>query len=108
MENLMNTELAANRLSSLGNPTRLSLFRLLIRAGKEGMNIGDIQSKLNVPASTLAHHIQALEQTGMVKQKKRGREVINTADYEAMNDLVSYLTDECCQGFTKENNRNTC
>jgi len=98
----MDIEIAATHLSSLGNATRLSLFRLLIRAGKAGLNIGEIQKHLNIPPSTLAHHIQALQQTNMLIQEKRGREVINTANYDAMNQLIDFLTDHCCQGVSDE------
>ena len=102
----MDIEIAATRLSSLGNATRLSLFRLLVRAGKEGLNIGEIQKHLDIPPSTLAHHIQALQQTNMVIQKKQGREVINTANYDAMNRLVDFLTEHCCQGVAAECEKN--
>ena len=98
----MNTQTAARRLAALGNATRLALFRLLVRAGTGGMNIGEIQDRLGVPASTLAHHLRALAEAGVVTQEKRGREVINTANYAAMNGLVAYLTDECCHGFAAE------
>lgn len=94
----MNNDLAADRLSALGNPTRLSIFRLLVRAGNDGITIGDIQNRLKVPASTLAHHLQALEQAGLVSQERRGRTVINTANFGTMNALIAYLSDECCAG----------
>lgn len=94
----MNNDLAADRLSALGNPTRLSIFRLLVRAGNDGITIGDIQNRLKVPASTLAHHLQALEQAGLVSQERRGRTVINTANFGTMNALIAYLSDECCTG----------
>jgi len=97
----MDTDTAAQRLAALGNTTRLSLFRLLVRAGTEGMNIGDIQHHLGVPASTLAHHLRALAEAGVVEQQKRGREVITSANYEAMNGLVAYLTEQCCDGLAE-------
>ena len=89
---------AAPQLAALGNRTRLRLFRLLVRAGAEGLNVGQIQAQLEIPASTLAHHLAALSRAGMVEQEKQGREVICRANYEAMNALVGYLTEACCSG----------
>ncbi|NIR30019.1 MAG: helix-turn-helix transcriptional regulator [Gammaproteobacteria bacterium] len=85
-------------MAALGNRTRLRLFRLLVRAGPEGLNVGELQRHLAIPASTLAHHLATLTHAGLLQQEKRGREVICTADYEAVNGLVAYLTDECCAG----------
>ncbi|MCP5367186.1 MAG: helix-turn-helix transcriptional regulator [Hyphomicrobiales bacterium] len=98
-EPALDADQAARRLAALGNPTRLALFRLLIRAGTEGMNIGEVQARAGIPPSTLAHHLRALTDAGVVRQEKRGREVINTALYAAIDGLLAYLTDECCLGF---------
>ncbi len=89
---------AASGLSALGNRTRLRLFRLLVKAGKTGMNVGDIQALIEVPASTLAHHLATLARSGLVIQERQGREVISRVDYKAMRTLVGYLTEECCTG----------
>lgn len=93
-----NESRAAQGLAALGNRTRLRLFRLLVRAGPAGLNIGELQRHLGIPASTLAHHLATLTRAGLVQQQKQGREVMCTADYEAVNALVAYLTDECCAG----------
>ncbi len=90
---------AANGLSALGNRTRLRLFRLLVKAGDAGMNVGDIQALIEVPASTLAHHLTTLARSGLVIQERRGREVISRADYGTMRGLMGYLTEECCAGI---------
>ncbi len=90
---------AAHRLAALGNPTRISLYRLLVRAGNEGLNMGEIKRRLEVPASTLSHHVGTLVQTGLIVREKRGREMICVANYAAMHAVVDYLTDECCLGF---------
>jgi DNA-binding transcriptional ArsR family regulator len=95
----MNEDRAALCLSALGNPTRIRLYRLLVRAGRQGLNVGDLQRLLAVPASTLAHHVAALVKAGLVVQERRGREVICFAKYEAMNRIVGYLTEACCAGF---------
>ena len=94
----MDEEQAALRLSALGNPTRLRLFRLLVRAGPKGLNVGDLQRLLGVPGSTLAHHIAALVKADLLLQERRGREVICAANYGVMNGLVAYLTEQCCAG----------
>ena len=93
---------AVKGLAALGNSTRLRLFRLLVRAGPGGLNIGDLQRFMNMPASTLAHHLSTLTRAGLVLQQRRGREVICTADYAVINDLVAYLKDQCCAGLTDQ------
>jgi DNA-binding transcriptional ArsR family regulator len=100
--NSLSEDRAAQGLAALGNPHRLRLFRLLMRAGPGGLNIGDLQRLLDLPASTLAHHLAKLTQAGLMLQEKRGREVICTAHYDTMNDLLSYLTDQCCSGVKLE------
>ena len=88
----------ATSLSALGHEARLHLYRFILRAGDEGVNVGAISRHLDLPASTLAHHLTALVGAGLIIQEKRGRETINRADFAAMDDLVSYLTEECCLG----------
>lgn len=83
-------------LAALGNETRLRIFRLLVRAGNEGVAVGDIQQRLGVPASTLSHHLAALRQAKLVSQRREGRTILCAAVYPAMNALIGYLTDECC------------
>jgi DNA-binding transcriptional ArsR family regulator len=100
--NSLSENQAAEGLAALGNPHRLRLFRLLVRAGPDGLNISDLQRLLDLPASTLAHHLAKLTQAGLVSQEKRGREVICTAHYDTMNGLLSYLTDQCCSGVKLE------
>jgi ArsR family transcriptional regulator, arsenate/arsenite/antimonite-responsive transcriptional repressor len=94
----MREEHAADGLAALGNRTRLRLYRLLVRAGDDGLNVGDLQRLLEVPASTLAHHLAMLARAGLVAQERRGREVVSRADYPAMRALVGYLTEQCCSG----------
>ena len=90
---------AADALAALGNRTRLRAFKLLVRAGREGTNIGTLQKHLGIPATTLAHHLAALTQAGLVEQERRGREVICTANYKAVNDVLAYVKAECCAGL---------
>jgi len=99
MNTILDETIAADILGALGNETRLRVFRLLVRAGRDGLNIGQIQEQLGAAPSTLAHHIQTLVHGGLVTQNKKGREVICSANFDTMNDVVAYLTDECCKGF---------
>lgn len=99
MEHKLNTKKAAIALASLGHEARLSLYRLLVRAGNDGLNVGEIGEQLDLPASTLSHHLRALVQAGLVIQEKRGREVFNRPDFDAMAGTVAFLTEECCTGI---------
>jgi ArsR family transcriptional regulator, arsenate/arsenite/antimonite-responsive transcriptional repressor len=98
----MNRELAARCLAELGNLTRLDIYRLLVRAGPAGLNIGEIQTRLDIPASTLAFHLRGLVGAGLVAQEKNGRAVICRAQYRQMNAVVEFLQEECCKGFDEE------
>ena len=93
----MNLDHAARSLESLGNPTRLSVFRTLVRAGPEGLAVGQLQERLGIPGSTLSHHVAHLVRNDLVSQQREGRVLRCTANYASMNDLLDYLTRECCQ-----------
>ncbi|WP_375588024.1 metalloregulator ArsR/SmtB family transcription factor [Hoeflea alexandrii] len=88
----------ARALAALGHDARLSIFRLLVRAGDEGLRVGDIGEHLELAPSTLAHHLSSLVDAGLVVQEKHGREVFNRVDYPAMRRVLSFLTSECCSG----------
>lgn len=88
---------SAQALESLGNPTRLSIFRLLVRAGPDGLPVGDIQRRLEVPASTLSHHLAHLVQNDLVHQLREGRVLRCVPNFARMNELLIFLTDECCR-----------
>lgn len=96
----MDIDLAASRLEALGNPTRLRLYRVLVRAGKEGLAVGRIQEKLGIPASTLSHHCRALVTVGLVLQERSGTSLICRANYEVMQGLLDDLAAECCADGT--------
>ena len=89
-------EKAADCLDALGNPTRLTIFRMLTRAGVEGKAVGKIQEELEIPASTLTHHLKHLELVGLVTRAKQGTTHYCTATYAGMDDLVLFLTENCC------------
>ena len=94
------TDITARALAALGHEARLRVYRLLVRAGEDGLIVGDIASHTGLPLSTLAHHLRQLVSAGLVVQEKRGREVVNRADFAAMNRTVAFLTEECCAGVS--------
>jgi ArsR family transcriptional regulator, arsenate/arsenite/antimonite-responsive transcriptional repressor len=89
---------AARALDALGNVKRLAIYRLLVRAGDDGLAVGDVQRALGIPASTLSHHVAWLGRAGLVTQERQGREIRCRADYGVMHALVDFLTDSCCVG----------
>ncbi|MFK8032509.1 MAG: ArsR/SmtB family transcription factor [Hyphomicrobiales bacterium] len=95
----MNThESIAFSLAALGHDTRLAIYRLLVRAGEDGLNVGEIGQHLDMAASTLAHHLGSLVDAGLVIQERHGRQIVNRVDYDAMRTTISFLTSECCVG----------
>lgn len=87
---------AAAHLEALGNPTRLKIYRTLIRAGDAGMPVGRLQDRLKIAPSTLSHHIKALVVVGLVSQVREATTLICHANYEVMQGLVNFLVAECC------------
>lgn len=92
----MELEIAAKQLEALGNPTRLAIFRVLVRAGASGLAVGQVQERLGLVASTLSHHLHRMILTGLVSQERQGTTLICRANYPAMRTLVGFLVDECC------------
>ncbi len=89
---------AARCLEKLGNPTRLEIFRLLVRAGPAGATVGEIQDRLGIPGSTLSHHISHLVNAGLVNQEREGRVLRCTPNFDLMSQIMDFLTEECCTG----------
>jgi len=89
-------EPAARAMESLGNPIRLTLYRHLIRAGPDGLAVGALQQRLEIPNSTLSHHIHHLMARDLVTQNREGRVLRCCANFTTMNNLLRFLTDECC------------
>lgn len=89
---------AVKRFSALAQESRLAIFRLLVEAGDNGMNAGAIAAALGVPASTLSFHIAHLARAGLVEARQESRFIFYTANFAAMDDLIAFLTDNCCQG----------
>ena len=85
-------------LAALSQESRLDVFRLLVQAGAAGMPAGQIGERLGLPSATLSFHLSHLKQSGLVKCRRESRSLISTAEYVAMNGLLAYLTENCCQG----------
>lgn len=85
-------------LGALAQESRLDVFRLLVQAGPEGLSAGHIAEKLGVPSATLSFHLNQLRHAGLVTYRRQGRSLIYVAEYDAMTDLLGYLTENCCRG----------
>ncbi|WP_131109736.1 ArsR/SmtB family transcription factor [Sulfuricystis thermophila] len=94
----MNTSDAVQALAALAQETRLSIFRLLVEAGEAGMNAGAIAEALDLAPATLSFHIAHLARSGLVASRQEGRFIYYSANFAAMDELIAYLTDNCCQG----------
>jgi len=88
----------ARSLAALGHDARLDIFRLLVKAGHDGVSVGQIKDELGLAASTLAHHLRMLVDAGLVAQEKHGRDVINRVVFAEMDRIIGFLTAECCTG----------
>ena len=87
---------AASRLEALGNPTRLRIYRTLVRAGEPGLAVGKLQSRLSIPASTLSHHLKTMIIAGLITQERDATTLICRANYAVMRGLVDFLVAQCC------------
>lgn len=94
----MKQDNAIAALAALAHDHRLSVFRLLVQQGREGLAAGTIAGKLGVPNSSLSFHLAQLQQAGIVSQRREGRSLIYSADYAAMDALLDFLTENCCAG----------
>ena len=89
---------AVERLAALGHATRLAIFRLLVQAGPQGINAGQIAERLEIALPTLSFHLAHLSRVGLIQGRPESRFIFYAADYTAMQDLLSYLTEHCCEG----------
>lgn len=94
----MEIDTAVRSLAALAQDSRLQAFRLLVQAGPEGLAAGEIGERLGIPASTLSFHMKSLNQAGLVESRQESRFVYYSANFEAMNALLGYLSDNCCGG----------
>ena len=94
----METTDAVGALAALAQDNRLDTFRLLVRAGPEGMPAGQVAAQLKLPPNTLSFHFDRLRSAGLVTVRREGRSLIYAARYDAMNGLLAFLTENCCAG----------
>ena len=94
----MKKQTAVALLAALAQDNRLDAFRLLVEAGPDGMPAGHVATALRLPPSALSFHLERLRAAGLISVRRDGRSLIYAARFEAMNSLVAYLTDHCCQG----------
>ncbi len=94
----MKIELAVAELAALAQESRLSIFRLLVQAGKEGVAAGVLGEKLGIPPATLSFHLKTLTHAKLIKSRTEGRFVIYSANFTEMDKLIAYLTEHCCAG----------
>lgn len=92
----MKLQTAAGLMAQLGNETRLKIVRHLVKAGEEGLTVGDLQDRLGIPGSTLSHHISHLRQVGLLDQRREGTTLFCFMNYKTMDDAVRFLTEQCC------------
>lgn len=92
----MELEEAAAQLEALGNPTRLKVYRALVRAGDDGLPVGRLQARIGIAASTLSHHLHKLITVGLVSQERQATTLICRANYPVMRGLLGFLAEECC------------
>lgn len=89
---------AVDKLAALAQESRLRIFRLLVEAGDAGLNASAIAEALGLPAATLSFHVAHLKRAGLVASRQESRFIYYSANYAAMDDLIAYLTHNCCQG----------
>ncbi|MBW2237280.1 MAG: helix-turn-helix transcriptional regulator [Deltaproteobacteria bacterium] len=95
----MEKQTAIAALAALAHETRLDVFRLLVRAGSEGLSAGTVGEQLGIPAATLSFHLKELKGAGLIRCERDGRSRIYSPDFAAMNALLAYLTENCCGGL---------
>lgn len=89
---------AVDALAALAQETRLDVFRMLVQAGPAGLAAGEIGAQLGVPANTLSFHLKTLSQSGLLEARQEGRFIFYAANYASMDDLIAFLTQNCCNG----------
>ena len=94
----MNNKSAVTLLSSIAQEARLDIFRMLVQAGVAGLPAGVIAESLSIPNSTLSFHLKELSHAGLVNARQESRFIYYSANYQAMNNLLAYLTENCCAG----------
>ena len=86
----------AERLAELGHPTRLTIFKLLVKSGASGLAVGSIQEEIKIPGSTLSHHLSKMVKVGLINQVRESRTLFCFPQFDALNEVISFLQEECC------------
>lgn len=94
----MDTTQATRSLSALSQETRLETFRLLVRAGNDGMAAGEIARTLGIPHNTMSSHLTILVTAGLIYSRRKGRSIIYTVNFDGTRSLLAFLMEDCCQG----------
>lgn len=92
----MNIDIVAKALKELGHPTRLTIYKSVVRAGYQGVAVGILQENLGIPGSTLSHHISSLISANLISQRREGRTLFCVAEFEQLQSVIAFLQDECC------------
>jgi len=87
----------AEQLGALGHPARLALLRAVVQAGTDGITISDLQGQLDIPWTTLNHHLSRLVDAGLVSVRREGKGAYHAAEYDVLRDLTDYLWEDCCK-----------
>jgi len=96
------TPVVIGALSALAHEHRLKIYRLLVEQGPEGLSAGVIGDRVSLLPSSLTFHLQSLQRAGLITQQRVSRQLIYSADFDAMNSLIGYLTENCCAGSSAE------
>jgi ArsR family transcriptional regulator len=97
----MESTQAVDALGALAQETRLAIFRLVVQHGPEGLPAGTIAERLEIPASTMSFHLAYLSRAGLVTSRREGRSILYAADFRGMNALLTFLTEDCCEGVRR-------
>ena len=92
----MELDVLAKALKELGHPTRLAIFKRLVKSGYQGLAVGVIQEELDIPGSTLSHHISSLVSAGLITQRREGRTLFCVVEYARLEAVINFFQDECC------------
>lgn len=98
----MEKDHAIAALAALAQDNRLDVFRLLVKAGPDGLAAGEVAKRLKLPPNTLSFHFDRLRQAGLVTVRRESRSMIYAATFEAMNGLIAFLTENCCAGVSDD------
>ncbi|MCP4321583.1 MAG: helix-turn-helix transcriptional regulator [Alteromonadales bacterium] len=92
----MNIEIIAKALKELGHPTRLTVFKRLVRSGRRGISVGILQQELAIPGSTLSHHIASLVSADLITQRREGRTLFCVVNYDKLQTVLGFFQENCC------------